>query len=55
MTKVTLRPARNEDARGILEAHYSAVHKTAQLLEYTTHVLSTGGTMACLKMRMSLG
>jgi putative acetyltransferase len=29
MRKVNIRFARNEDARGILEAHYSAVHRTA--------------------------
>ena len=29
MGKVNIRFARNEDARGILEAHYSAVHQTA--------------------------
>jgi putative acetyltransferase len=29
MRKVNIRFARNEDARGILEAHYSAVHQTA--------------------------
>jgi hypothetical protein len=29
MSNVNLRFARKEDARGILEAHYSAVHQTA--------------------------
>jgi acetyltransferase (GNAT) family protein len=29
MRKVNIRFSRNEDARGILEAHYSAVHRTA--------------------------
>lgn len=29
MSPIRIRPARPEDARGILEAHYSAVHETA--------------------------
>jgi putative acetyltransferase len=29
MSRITVRIARIEDARGILEAHYSAVHETA--------------------------
>jgi putative acetyltransferase len=43
MGQISVRFAKSEDARGILEAHYSAVHQTAAK-DYTAEILKVWST-----------